>query len=288
MKLSSLILTVFTAMVALACSHKVNHNDVNIVFLHHSTGEHIWGVPTSFITKVARRLDDKIADKIGSKALLPSLLNEYNKTNKKNYSIKKMAFPRSKPYGWHNYPYDYYNIWVKNAGPNAYMDEPTLEILTKDYQVIIFKHCFPVSNIQAEGDSANVDSRVRTLSNMKLQYNALKDKLHEFPSTKFILFTGAVQVQAFITEEEALRAREFFNWVKDEWDLAGDNIYLWDLYSIQTDGGLYFKDESAKSPNDSHPGKEFSEKAANLLFQRIIDIIENDGTNTLLTGEGIS
>ncbi len=67
-----------------------------------------------------------------------------------------------------------------------------------------------------------------------------------------------------------------------------DNIYLWDLYSIQTDGGLYFKDEFAKSPNDSHPGKEFSEKAANLLFQRIIDIIENDGTNTLLTGEGIS
>ncbi len=30
-------------------------------FADHSTGEHIWGVPTSFITKVARRLDDRIA-----------------------------------------------------------------------------------------------------------------------------------------------------------------------------------------------------------------------------------
>jgi len=286
MKLLSLISTIFIVMMLFACSNKVNHNDdVKVIYLHHSTGEHIWGVPTSFITKVARRLDDRIADKIGSKALLPSLFSEYNKTNDKNYSIKKMAFPRSKPYGWHNYPYDYYNIWVKNAGPNEYMDEPTLEILTEDYQVVIFKHCFPVSNIQADGDSANIDSRVRTINNMKLQYNALKDKLHEFPSTKFILFTGAVQVKAFITEEEALRARAFFNWVKDEWDSDGDNIYLWDLYSIQTDGGLYFKDEFAKSPNDSHPNNEFSVKAAHLLFKRIIDIIENDGTKTLLTGE---
>ena len=34
-----------------------------------------------------------------------------------------MSFPKPNPYGWNNYPYDYYNIWVKNAGEELYMEE---------------------------------------------------------------------------------------------------------------------------------------------------------------------
>ena len=38
-----------------------------------------------------------------------------------------MAFPKASPYGWHNYPYDYYDIWVKHAGNEPYMEEPSME-----------------------------------------------------------------------------------------------------------------------------------------------------------------
>ncbi len=81
------------------------------------------------------------------------LFDKYNEENNKNYLIKRDDISESISYGWHNYPYDYYNIWVKNAGNKPFMEEPTLEMLTKQYQVIIFKHCFPVSNIQADKDT---------------------------------------------------------------------------------------------------------------------------------------
>jgi len=71
----------------------------------------------------------------------------YNKKNNTDYFITEMPFPKSNPYGWKNYPYDYYNIWVKNSGDEPFMEEPTLEILTRDYNVIIFKHCYPVSRM---------------------------------------------------------------------------------------------------------------------------------------------
>ncbi len=47
---------------------------------------------------------------------------------------------------------------------------------------------------------------------------------------------------------------------------------------LETEGGLYLKEEYATSPNDSHPNGEFASKAAQLIFNRIIDVIENDGT----------
>ena len=113
----------------------------------------------------------------------------------------------------------------------------------------------------------------------------MRDKLHEFPDVKFILFTGAAQVRSSISEEAAKRAKEFFGWVTDEWDLPDDNIHLWDLYRLQTEGGLYFQDEYAVSQNDSHPNENFAGRVVKLLFNRIIDIIEDNGNGTKLTGE---
>jgi hypothetical protein len=261
---------------------------MKIIFLHHSTGSVIWQESeASLFTKAVRRISSRLADAIGHKAKLPLLFEKINEKNNKNYLIKEMIFPKASPYGWHNYPYDYYNIWVKNAGSVPYMEEPTLELLTKDYQVIIFKHCFPVSNIQSDKGTADINSDYKSLANYKLQYAALKDKLLEFPDTKFILWTGASLVKSAVSEDEAKRARDFFTWVINEWDMPEDNIYIWDLYSLETEGGLYFKEEYATSPTDSHPNREFAGKAVQLIFNRIVDVIENDGTRTKLTGEKI-
>jgi hypothetical protein len=270
----------------ISCRQKVINTDMNIIFLQHSTGGVIWqGGNTSLVTKAAMRISRRLGEIIGTKAQLPLLFEKYNKEHNKNYVIKDMIFPKASPYGWNNFPYDYYNIWVKNAGEGPFMEEPTLEMLTKENQVIIFKHCFPVSNIIADHDSASINSDLKTISNYKLQYSALRDKLHQFPDTKFILFTGAAQVKSGVTEDEARKAKEFFTWVTEEWDLQGDNIYLWDLYTLQTEGGLYFRDEYAVSPNDSHPNEEFANKAVKLLYNRIIDVIENNGIGTQPTGE---
>jgi len=270
----------------ISCKHKEKSPEINIIFLHHSTGDIIWrGAEKSFFTKATRRISTSLADIIGEKDNLPLLFEKYNKEHNTNYRIKNMVFPKVSPYGWHNFPYDYYNIWVKNAGDEPFMEEPTLELLTKEYKVIIFKHCFPVSNIQADQDSADINSDIKTISNYKLQYSALRDKLHEFSDTKFILFTGAAQVKSNISEDEAKRAKDFFIWVIEEWDLPDDNIFLWDFYNLETEGRLYFRDDYATSPNNSHPNVVFAEKAAKLLYNRIIDVIENNGNGTELTGK---
>lgn len=264
-----------------SCNPVERNPEIDIVFLHHSTGGVIWrGDANSVFAKIARRISNSYPS-----GELPSLIKRYNKINHKNYQIKEMTFPKANPYGWNNFPYDYYNIWVKNAGEKLYMEEPTLEILTKEYQIIMFKHCFPVSNIQENEDTADINSQIKAIDNYRLHYEALKDKFHAFPDTRFILFTGAVQVQSRLSEDEAKRAKEFFNWVTEEWDQPDDNIYIWDFYQLQTEGGLYFKEEYAVSTNDSHPDSEFASNTAKLLYNRIIDVIENNGTGTQLTGK---
>lgn len=268
-------------VISVSCTDRSQNDSTKIVFLHHSTGGVIWQGDLIQANANAVKQFPRI------KAQMPLLFAYYNKEHSTDYIIKELNYPKAEPYGWNNYPFDYYNIWVKNSGEKAFLKEPTLEILTKDYQIIIFKHCFPVSMIQKDTGTPDINSDKMTLENYKLQYIALKDKMHSFPDNIFIVFTGAVQVQAGLSEEEALRAREFHDWVINDWDQADDNVFIWDFYQLQTEGTLYFKNEYAVSENDAHPNKDFAGKTANLLFERIIDIIENNGRNTDLAGTKI-
>lgn len=235
-----------------------------VLFLHHSTGWNVWlGKTHRYVYKLTGKSD------------LGSAIKYYAKQDNLNCSVTERFFPKASPYGWKNYPFDYYNIWVKHAGNAPYMEEPTLEILTADYDLIIFKHCFPGSNIQPDTGTPDIDSEIKSLENYKLQYNALKEKMHEFAHTKFIIWTPAAQVENRTTPEEAERASQFYNWVINEWDIMGDNIFVWDFYKQETEGGLYMQEKKASGLNDSHPNIEFSAKAAQSLGKFIVDILEN-------------
>lgn len=237
-----------------------------ILFLHHSTGKVILRGKTS-----------RILFKLGVKGTIEKSFLRYNRENNTHYQFESQYFPKMEPYGWKNYPYDYYNIWVKNSGESPYQDEPTLEMLTKDFNVIIFKHCFPVSNIIESTGMPSADSEEKTIENYKLQYAALKEKMRQFPATKFIVWTGAALVESKTNEKDAARAKDFFDWVVNTWDEKGDNIFIWDFRSLETEGGLYLHEKFSAGNNDSHPSTDFAAHAAPLLFQRIIDVIENRG-----------
>jgi hypothetical protein len=242
-----------------------NHDSMKkIIFLHHSTGHSIWvGKTNKYVYKVTGKGD------------VQKFFDDYNKKNKTEYVINELSFPKSVPYGWNNYPYDYYNIWVKNAGENPYMEEPTLEILTKEYDVIIFKHCYPVSRINEDTGTPDIDSDVKSIENYKLQYDALKGKMHEFPGNKFIVWTPAVNTKTGMTEDEAQRTWQFHEWMVNEWDEKGDNIYIWDFYKYETEGGLYLTDQNAYGPGNSHPGTEFSGQIAPLFGKFVVDVISS-------------
>lgn len=256
-------LSIILILLTTGCGSNINTMK-KIVFLHHSTGEAIWKGKTN-----------RYVYKLTGKGDVQNYFAIYNRKNKTSYEINAVNFPKSSPYGWNNYPYDYYNIWVKNAGTDLFMEEPTLEILTRQYDVIIFKHCFPVSRINADTGSPDINSDIKSIENYKLQYDALKMKMYEFPENKFIVWTPAANTKLKSNDDEALRTREFYNWMIGEWDQKGDNIFIWDFYKYETEGGLYLTDNNAHSPDNSHPGMGFSARLAPLFGQFIIDVIES-------------
>jgi hypothetical protein len=227
--------------------------DASVLFLHHSTGGVIWA------------------------GGVPGWLAQYDATHATAYSITDMAYPDA-PYPWENYPYDYWNLWVQHAGSPGYQGQATLEILTPSYDVIVFKHCFPVSGIGPDTGSPDVASAAKTIENYQLQYAALKAKLRSFPANRFLLWTGAALRREDTTPEQAARARAFFAWVRGTWDEPGDNIYVWDFFSLETDGGPYLTAEHASG--DSHPNAGFAAEVAPLFAQRVVDVIEGRGDST--------
>jgi hypothetical protein len=235
-------------------------NAVDVIFLHHSTGGVIFG------GGVAGWFDD------------------YNTANGTSHTITELAYPHS-PYPWANYPYDYWYLWVDNAGPNPAEGQETLEMLTPQYPVIVFKHCYPVSQIEADTGAPDIASERKSRENYELQYAALKDKLLQFPDNRFIVWTGAALVESATSPEAAGRARDFFDWVKNVWDEPGDNIYVWDFWQLETEGGLYLLPENSAGAGDSHPSSTFAGFAAPLFALRIIDVIDGYGDLRSLTGE---
>jgi hypothetical protein len=270
---SPVVATGTVASTGTAASDISARGPVKIVFLHHSTGGVIWAGRTW-----------KVVQKVLGTSDVASWFTEYNRANHTDLRIEQLEFPTGNDYEWANYPYDYYNIWVKHAGSAPYRGEPTLEMLTAKYDVIIWKHCFPVGNILPDTGVANIDSSEKRLENYKLQYAALKEKMHSFPDTRFIVWTGAALLQSGTTPDEARRTREFFDWVKSQWDEPGDNIFVWDFYQLETEGGPYLKPEYAASRNDSHPNSDFAGTVAPLFAQRIVNVIMGKGDSTSLTG----
>ena len=258
-----LLLTIFgITLLCFSSCESDQKNMKNVIFLHHSTGYNIWVGCTN-----------RYAYKLTKKGDVQKYFEDYNRKNKTNYVISEQYFPKEAPYGWKNYPYDYYNIWVKNAGDKPYMEEPTLEILTKEFDVIVFKHCYPVSKILADTGTPDINSNIKRIENYKLQYTALKTKMHEFPNNKFIVWTPAVFVKNQITEDEANRTQKFYKWMIDEWDEKGDNIFIWDFYKYETEGGLYMQDKYADGPSNSHPNRDYSAKISPLFSKFIIEVI---------------
>jgi hypothetical protein len=68
------------------------------------------------LSKVIGKVSPRLSYKFYKKTALTRLIERHNIDFNIKYIIHELFFPKSAPYGWHNYPYDYYNIWVKMLG----------------------------------------------------------------------------------------------------------------------------------------------------------------------------
>lgn len=234
--------------------------DAKVIFLHKSIGYYIYNGGN-----------------------VSGWMSNYNRAHGTHYHMDEREFPNGEPY-WVNMPQQYWNIWINHAGPNPVSGEPTLEIITKTYDVIVWKHCYPVSNVVVSKERPDVASPTQTLQNYRLQYLSLMDKMRQFTNKRFLVWTGAALVQGETDQVKAKRAKEFFEWVKEKWDEPKDNIFIWDFWELETEGELYLRPQYAVSASDSHPNGRFATKVGPYLGQRIVDVIEGQGDIASITG----
>lgn len=235
---------------------------VRVAYLHHSTGGVVWG--------------GGVAGQIQS----------WNSGHGTDYRITEVTYPAtSGGYPWSNYAYDYWNLWVSHTGASRDRGELNLDDLAAAYDVIVWKHCYPGSNIDPDDVPTDVTSSQQTLRNYREQYARLKDRMRAFPGLRFVVWTQPALLAIHTNAGEAGRAREFARWVKEDWDVPGDNIYVWDFRALEADAdGLYLPTANAASPTDSHPNATLGASAAPGIARRIIDVIEGRGDTGSRTG----
>lgn len=245
---------------------------VNVLFLHHSTGESVWrgGVPQWF--------------------------EAYNAARGTTYRIVEHAYPHA-PYPWRNDPADYCRLWLPEGQPatSAVDGQETLADLTRHFDVIVLKTCFTGSDLLEDDPAGNAGSPSldgdatsmrKTPANYRACLRALRDAFNAYPQTRFVVWTMPPRVAAETSSQAARLAAQVADWMRQDWDIPGDNVYLWDYRALAMEGAkgdvpgpLY-----AVSGKDSHPSAGFAARVAPLLAQRIVDVIEGRGDTGPRTG----
>ena len=251
--------------------------NAKIRFLHHSTGGNLYS-------------QGNVAD----------WFSNYNSTNSTNYNISEINYPTN-GYPWNNYPYDWWNLWV-TENPDSTPRTPAcqsgnanmecLDNLTTQYDVIIFKQCFPGANIIPDTGNPDVASSVKTLENYKEQYRAIRKELDKYPNNLFIVWTLVPLHRLATDAEKADRAKEFVDWVNNDW-LTEDgnnhpNIKIFDFWSYVAESDpnptngqvntLKYEYERSHTGSDSHPNTLANQTVGPIFSQAIVDDINDFST----------
>ncbi|KPA15696.1 secreted protein containing Peptidase S9, prolyl oligopeptidase active site region domain protein [Candidatus Magnetomorum sp. HK-1] len=254
----------------------------SIIFLHHSTGRNVYNIGN-----------------------VEEWFDEYNTNNNTNFSINEREYPAT-PYPHDNYPYDYWNLWVTENEdstsriPACDSENPSIECLdtlTSNYDVIIFKQCYPGAAIAIDTGSPNIASSSKRIENYKLQYRALRREMDKYPDNTFIVWTLVPLHRLATNTSQASRAKEFVDWVKNDF-LTEDNqdhsnIHIFDFWGIVAEdqenppngqvNTIKYEYEGSHTGSDSHPNNLASQTAGPIFSQFIVDTILNAGTNLRLS-----
>lgn len=143
------------------------------------------------------------------------------------------------------------------------------------------KHCFPSSDILENIGTADPSSSRQSLENFRAIYRRLRDRFDENPLTLFIIWTLPPRHRLFVPpegqkDENAARATEFSQWVKEEFICEGGahpNTCIWDFRSLVTDPDNHFlkyEYESDHRSADSHPNELANNETGPALARFIV------------------
>lgn len=238
------------------------------IFLHHSTGGAVY-----------------------SEGNVAQWVTSHNAQNSTDYSITEFAYPND-PWGWENYPYDFWKLWVNGSCNNTLDNIQCLDRLCQNYELIIFKHCFPGAGIGEDSGSGDVTSSNKTIPNYQLQYRALLGLFDQYPNNKFMVWTLAPLHRLATSTEQAQRAAQFVHWVKNTW-LTEDgknhpNVSIFDFFGLAAEQSsspasgvqycLKYDYEGDHNGSDSHPNTTANVTIGPLFAQQVVNTLADNAS----------
>jgi len=140
------------------------------------------------------------------------------------------------------------------------------------YDVIVFKSCFPVSNIGSD----------EQLDEYKSYYLSIRDRMDEFPAKLFIVVTQPPEIPNDTDRDAAARARAFSDWIASDEFLSGHpNVFTFNFFDLLADpSNDMLRREYRTSEDDAHPNQRANEAIAPAFCDFINEAIqtyEQDG-----------
>lgn len=232
----------------------------SVLFLHHSCGRNLvrQGAVRELLTRAGVAFWD----------------HDYNREG------SALTDPQGQPAGCYWIPDN--NLWADgyaalfamHGGP---ADSPFARI-TANHDVILFKSCYPASDILADDDAKDrADPASKSLANYRRHYLAIRDTVDKMPNRTFVIVTQPPLHPRATTPENATRARAFAEWIgSDEYLGNRPNLFVFDFFDLLADPRTHvLREEYHNSPNrdDSHPnalanaicGPLFADFIANLV-----------------------
>ena len=248
--------SVIDTIKALKDSHSINARGdfTNIVFLHHSTGHNLihQGQVRERLTEAGYEFWDHDYNS-------PGLTRPDGTSTGYSYSIPN---DNTDPDGLaHIFSQRLYS-WPRNAFSGL-----------MQHEVIIFKSCFPVSDI----------SNQEYLDKYKRYYLSIRDVVDQHPDRLFIALTPPPVVPESSTPRNAARAREFANWLQSDEFLAGHaNLFTFDFFDLLAEGDPSAPDHDTLRAEyrpgiagDSHPNVLANETIGPRFVEFVVDAIES-------------
>jgi len=223
----------------------------NIMFLHHSVGEKLveQGKVRERLVEAGYVLWDQA------------------------YNWQQLIGPDGKATGYS------YNVPNDNTDPDGLaqiFSQPVYSLPLNTFsgllqhEVIIFKSCFPVSDITSD----------EQLASYKTFYLGIRDVMRKHPDKVFIVLTPPPLNPVETNLVNAKRARAFANWLKSNEFLAHQtNVFTFDLFDAFAESDLAAPDYSMlrqdyRNGADSHPNAKANEMIAPLFVDFVIQSIQ--------------
>jgi hypothetical protein len=130
------------------------------------------------------------------------------------------------------------------------------------YSVIAFKSCYPVSNIESDGQLAGYES----------YYLSIRDRMDQYPNRIFIVVTPPPEIPADTDPQAPARARAFANWLASDEYLSGHpNVFTFNFFDLLADPSTnMLRADYQIDEYDAHPN-ELANQTIGPLFADFID-----------------